>query len=120
MTVVRFLATPVAGFIDLQGGLDGLQREVHLTTLQGTPTVDPAVVEGMVVAREAMDEVRTTLHDQARAARDAGLAVVDLEADYPAEHRQRIMDTMAASRAVNAQLVTQLDGGPATPYDPRR
>jgi len=144
VTLVRFLGVPVTTFIELQSELDALQREVHLSTLgEGAGPMADDVVRGIVIQREAMVDVRTTLHEQTLAACAAGLAVADIEADYPDGARARVMAVMDASRRANdaataGQLLTpplrpalrhfqdwmyrqverQLEGGPPSPYVP--
>jgi hypothetical protein len=143
VTLVRYLATPVELFIELQQVLDGLQREVQISALDGGTAVAEDVVDGIVVQREKMASVRVALYEQAVAARDAGRAIADLEAEYPDDSVDQILAiTAAARRAEDAasegrllgvpvseellrfqtwvfdQVETQLRGGPATPYRP--
>lgn len=143
MTLVRYLGTPVELFLELQESLDGFQREVQLTSLDGAEPVGDDVVEGMVVERDAFVDIRLALHDQAAAAREAGLERVDLEVGFPADAVERVlMVTTAARQADRAaaqgrlltppvrdevrrlqswmyeQVAVQLGGGDPTPFDP--
>jgi len=143
VTLVRYLATPVALFIELQESLDGFQREVQLTSLDGAEPVGADVVEGMVVERDAFVDIRLALHDQAVAAREAGLEHADLEVQFPADAVERVLMVTTAARqadraAAEGRLLTppvrdevrrvqswmydqvevQLRGGTPTPFDP--
>ncbi len=101
MTLIRYRAVPVALFIELQELLDGVQREVQIATLgAGAPVADD-VVEGIVVQREALRDVRVALLDQAEAARAAGRDVVDLEAEYPDDPAQ-VLGVLRAAEAAEA------------------
>jgi hypothetical protein len=146
VTVVRYLATPVDLFLELQENLDALQREVQLASLEdrgGDAALPAEVVDGMVVHRAAMVQVRTVLYEQAMAAREAGLEVVDLVAEYPDDSTEAVLAIIAAARraetaAARGDLLTpppgpalrhlqtwafdevarQLHGGEPTPYAP--
>lgn len=140
-TVVRYLRTPVRLFIELQEVLDGLQREVQIAALDGSDTVPDDVVDGIVVQRETLVDVRVALYQQAVEARDAGIEVADLAAAYP-DDAARVLAVTAAMRGAEEaaddgrllsapvgdelrrfqawvfdQVESQLAGGPATPYD---
>jgi len=142
MTLVRYLATPVELFIELQEVLDGLQREVQISSFDGGHVVADDVVDGIVVQREKLSEVRAALYQQAVDARRAGLAVADLEAELPDDSVERVLAVTAAMRGAERaaddgrllsppvsgelrhfqtwlfdQAEAQLRGGPATPYD---
>lgn len=141
MTLVRYLDTPVELFLELQETLDALQREVQLTALDGGAVGDD-VVEGMVVHRDAMVQVRSDLYDQAMAARADGRAIADLEAEYPDDSVEAVLAITAAARTaqeaaargtlltpplrpavqalqawVFAEVEAQLTGSGPTPYD---
>lgn len=143
MTLVRYLGAPVDLFIELQEVLDGLQREVQIASLDGGRTVGDDVVEGIVVQRERLVAVRVALYEQAVAARQAGLEVTDLEAEYPDDSADQVLAVTAAARQaedaasdgrllslpvsdelrrfqswVFAQVEAQLQGGEATPFVP--
>ncbi|HEX7131064.1 MAG TPA: hypothetical protein VF228_00730 [Iamia sp.] len=143
MTIVRYLGTPVALFIELQESLDGFQREVQLSSLDGAEPVGQDVVEGMVIERDTFVDLRLALHDQAVAAIEAGLEHADLEAEFPDDAADKVLMITAAARQADqaaeegrlltppvreevrrvqtwmlAQVEAQLRGGPATPYDP--
>lgn len=143
MTLVRYLNTPVALFIELQEALDGFQREVQLSSLDGADPVGDDVVEGMVVERDAFVDIRLALHDQAVTAREAGLEHADLECVFPDDAVERVLTITAAARqadraAAEGLLLTppvrdevrrvqlwmynevaiQLRGGGPTPFDP--
>lgn len=142
MTLVRYLATPVDLFIELQEGLDAFQREAQIADLDGSVAdVDDVVVEGLVRQRDGLMEVRVRLIEQAMAARDGGRAVIDLEAEYPDDAAERVRTIKAASHRAHevaedgrllsppfrselrhfqewvfAELEAQLDGGAPTAY----
>jgi hypothetical protein len=143
MTLVRYLGTPVDLFLELQEALDGFQREVQLSSLDGAEPVGRDVVEGMVVERDSFVAVRLALHDQASTAREAGLTHADLAVEYPDDAIDRVLMVTTAARqadqaAAEGRLLTpptrdevrhvqawmydqvqvQLRGGAATPYDP--
>lgn len=143
MTVVRYLRAPVDLFLELQEVLDGLQREVQIASLDGGDTVAGDVVDGIVVQREKLVAVRVALYQQAAAAREAGLVVADLEAEYPDDSVEQVLAVTAAARAAEAaasdgrllslpvsdelrrfqawvfdQVEIQLRGGEPTPYAP--
>ena len=142
MTLVRYLRAPVDLFIELQEVLDGLQREVQISSLDGGHTVGDEVVDGIVVQREKLADVRVVLYEQAVDARAAGLAVADLEAEYPDDSVERVLAVTAAMRDAEAaaedgrllslpvseelrrfqawvfdQVEVQLRGGDPTAYD---
>ncbi len=141
MTLVRYLRTPVALFLELQEVLDGLQREVQIASLDGGGVGDD-VVEGIVVQRENLVGVRIALYEQALAAREAGQAIADLEAEYPDDSVDQVLAVTAAARRAEAaasdgrllslpvsdelkrfqtwvfdQVEVQLRGGEPTPYE---
>lgn len=143
MTLVRYLGTPVELFIELQQVLDGLQREVQISSLDGGRSIGADVVDGIVFQRERLVAVRVALYEQAVAARDAGLTHADLEAEYPDDSVDQVLAVTAAARDaeaaaddgrllslpvsdelrrfqswVFAEVETQLRGGGATPYAP--
>lgn len=144
MITVHYLGAPVDEFLDLQEALDGYRREIQLAAIGGgAPTVPQAVADGIVDLREALDEARNVLYDQARTARDAGLAVADMVGHYPEGSRDTLLAVMDASEAANVaaqdgtllglplsdtvrhvqawlyrELRRQLEGGPAHPYAP--
>lgn len=101
MVVVRFLRTPVEAFLDLQEALDGFQREIQLGALGGDDAAG-SLAGRLVELRERMADIRTDLHDQCRAARQAGEGWADLVARYPAGVRPLMVEVMAAARNVDA------------------
>lgn len=143
MILVRYLGTPVALFVELQEALDGFQREVQLSSLDGAEPVGSDVVQGMVVDRDAFVDIRLALHDQAVAAIEAGLEHADLEVEFPDDAVERVLTITAAARqadraAAEGLLLTppvrdevrrvqlwmynevaiQLRGGAPTPFAP--
>lgn len=143
MTLVRYLRVPVELFIELEESLDGIQREVQISALDGGRSVSDEVVDGMVVQRERLVDVRVALYQQAAAAREAGLEIVDLEAEYPEGSVDQVLAITSAVRQADVaasdgrlltppisdalgrfqawvfdQVQTQLRGGEPTAYDP--
>lgn len=143
MTLVRYLGTPVALFVELQEALDGFQREIQLSSLDGAEPVGRDVVEGLVVERDAFVEIRLALHDQAMAALGSGHEHADLEVEFPADAAERVLAITTAARqadqaATEGRMLTppvrpevrqvqawmlrevevQLRGGDPTPFDP--
>lgn len=115
MTLVRYLRAPVDLFIELQQVLDGLQREVQIATIDGGHAVTDDVVDGIVVQREKLVAVRVVLYEQAVAARDAGLEVADLEAEYPGDSVEQVLAvTRAARQAEDAATDGRLLGVPVS------
>ncbi len=115
MTLVRYLAAPVDLFLEHQESLDALQREVQLTSLDGDD-VGSDVVDGMVVHRDALVDVRSALYDQAMAARAAGQGTADLEAEYPDDSVETVLTiTRAARRAQEAAAAGDLLTPPPRP-----
>ncbi|HYI62683.1 MAG TPA: hypothetical protein VEW93_12860 [Acidimicrobiales bacterium] len=144
---VEMRAAPAAAVLDLLAALDGLQREIQLADLgagpAARPTVEASVVEGFVGGRAGIEAQRTSIHDQARQAREAGRHLVDLVAEYGAADVRRVRHATAAiAQADDAarsglllappmtpeqrhlwewmdrQIRLQVDGGPATAYAP--
>lgn len=111
MTIVRYLGTPVRLFIELQELLDGLQREVQISAHDEHAPVAADVVEGLVVQREALRDVRVALLDQAMAARDAGIEVADLDAEYPDDVEQ----VLSIIRGARGAAAASEDGRLLTP-----
>jgi hypothetical protein len=141
MTLVRYLGVPPELFLEFQEVLDGLQREVQITSLDGGHPVGDAVVDGIVVQREKLVDVRVKLYRQAAEAREAGLELVDLEAEYPGDSVEQVLAVGAALRGalvaasegrllslpvseemhhfqawIFDQVEVQLRGGTPTPY----
>jgi hypothetical protein len=143
VTIVRYLATPAALFIELEESLDGIQREVQISSLEGGASIGDDIVDGMVVQREKLAGIRVELYEQAAAARRAGQELVDLAAEYPDDLVDQVLAVIAAARQTDAaaadgrllappisdelarfrswvfdQCETQLRGGEPTPYRP--
>jgi hypothetical protein len=143
VTVVRYLRSPAALFIELEESLDGIQREVQISSLDGGASLGDDIVDGMVVQREKLAGVRVALYQQAADARDAGEELVDLEAEYPDDLVDQVLAVIAAARQTDAaasdgrlltppisdelarfrswvfdQCEVQLRGGEPTPFDP--
>lgn len=140
--VVRFQATPVREFLDLQEAIDGYQRELQLAAVGGSEAALPAPdASALLEVREAMSEVRTELHDQAARAREAGQEVAELVGHYPVGARPALLAVMEASRHADEaarrgrflgpplpdraravqvwmyrELLAQLDGADPTPF----
>lgn len=101
MTVVRYLGVPVDLFVELQEHRDALQREVHLASLGDDAPFPAEVVDAIVVGREALSAVRSSLVDQVERARAAGHAVVDLEARH-GDDVDAVLTVVEAARTVEA------------------
>jgi hypothetical protein len=120
-TKVVLRDAPVVDLLDVLSVLDGLHREVQLADMMPTPEgeepkIEADVVEGFVTDRARLEVQRHSIHDQARAARDAGLEVVDITIDYGPEEVQRVLSaTSAIARADDAAREDRLLAPPMTP-----
>jgi len=104
LTVVRYLGVPVVDLAELYETLDAFRREVQLSILAGGEhVVDDEVAEALVASRESMVSVSNSIHRQIDAAREADLAVVDIEVEYPgSSYRDIFMVDRATWRADDA------------------
>ncbi|HEU5151436.1 MAG TPA: hypothetical protein VFU19_13115 [Iamia sp.] len=142
---LRLEAVPPGLALDLLATLDGLHREVQVAGLDSTGEIPVARETHDVIVRDRdrLEGPRNSFHDQAAAARAAGLDRVDLTADYGPDDVARARATTvamgeadAAARRgellaspmtpavrhlwlwVGAQLEAQAAGAAPTPYDP--
>lgn len=141
MTTVRYLGVPVEALLELQEDVASLQREVQLAALDGSSVLSQGAADRIVDQR--LEVVLLDLHRQALAAREAGVAVADLEVEYPDDAYSEVVEVSRATEeadeaAAHGQLLTpplrpevrhlqewlvdqaasQLRGGPPTPYAP--
>lgn len=108
MSVVWFRAIPLRTFLDMVIAVDGLQREVQLMSLDHDRTVPHEIADG-ISAREAFDDARAVLFDQAIEAHEAGVEVTDLAATYDVDAWQPILEVVqAVLRADDAASAGQL------------
>ena len=118
-TRVVLIDAPVADILDVLSVLDGLHREVQLASLgdQGDePDLTDEVVEGFVTERARLEVQRHSIHDQARAARDAGLVTAEIAVDYGPEEIERVLAaTSAIAQADDAARAGKLLAPPMTP-----
>lgn len=142
VVTVRLLGVAPAQLLDLLAGLDALHREVQMTSLDDGAVVAEDVTRGLVDDRARLEVQRHGLHDQAVAARDAGLAEVDLLVTYRSDEIERVRSATVALAAANeaavagtllvppldpelhrlwrfldAEFETQVAGGPATRFE---
>jgi len=117
LTVVRYLGVPVVDLAELYETLDAFRREVQLSILAGGEhVVDDEVAEALVASRESMVSVSNSIHRQIDAAREADLAVVDIEVEYPgSSYRDIFMVDRATWRADDAAAAGRMLTSPLRP-----
>lgn len=98
---VRLQGVPPHELLDLLASLDALHREVQVMALDDAEVVAEEVTRGLVDDRSRLEVQRHGLHDQAVAARAAGLEVADLVVTYRPEEVGRVRSATAALAAAN-------------------